>query len=86
MKRQDWTLGVGLCVTKEQVRKALRLACRVEGVNRDEGEKDREGGEEMLGLGALSMWIINHLQDSGSQTAVGWGARCPGTARKEGTI
>lgn len=36
-----------------------------------------------MGLGALSVWVINHLQDfSGSQAALDWGARCPGTARK----
>lgn len=60
------------------------LAYRVEGVKRDEGEKDREGGEERLSTPFL--WVINHLQGSGSQAALGWGARCPGTARMEGTI
>lgn len=67
-------------------KKLIGLACRVEGVKRDKGRAGLRGNEERLRLSASSRSIINHLLGSGLHAEVGWRARCPGTARKEGTI
>lgn len=80
MKRQ--------CLTEREIKlwqsKGAGMQCG--GSEESWWERSTEGEVRRGWVWVLSMSVINRLQGSGSHTVVGWGARCPGTARKEGTI